>query len=180
MYRPQKVKTYDPTNPEYGLIDMMTSEAFEAVSPEIYYWVMDTETTKASMDALDKVYGEKSSTTKITYKEPRLIHARIDFNPILKELSKLGTTTKEEVEIFVNIATVLEQLNDNTPKSGDILRVSYIGSNPYSADNKSVTFYTVSQVTPVDLYNNRYTNLQISAEQTTMNEVPDKIKKFTY
>lgn len=180
MYRPQKVKTYDPTNPEYGLVDMMVSEAFEAVSPEIYYWSLDTVTTKTSMDALDKVYGEKSSTSKITYKEPKLVHARIDFNPILKELSKLGTTTKEEVEIFVNIASVMEELDNNAPKSGDILRVSYINHDPYSADNKSVTFYTVSQVTPVDLYNNRYTNLQISAEQTTMNEVPDKIKKFIY
>ena len=118
MYRPQKVKTYDPTNPEYGLVDMMVSEAFEAVSPEIYYWSLDTVTTKTSMDALDKVYGEKSSTSKITYKEPKLVHARIDFNPILKELSKLGTVTKEEVEISESgyqwIIHSFEQINENT------------------------------------------------------------------
>ena len=65
MYKPPKdvaLKTYAPTNPEYGLVDLMVSEAFAAVSPEIYYWSFDAETTEQDMDEVDQIYVEKSSS----------------------------------------------------------------------------------------------------------------------
>lgn len=187
MYKPPKdvaLKTYAPTNPEYGLVDLMVSEAFAAVSPEIYYWSFDAETTEQDMDEVDQMYGEKSSGDAVRdFTGPYQIDARIDFNPILKEITRLGMEQKEDIDIFVNIATVYEQLKKRVPKSGDIMRVSYIGRDPndaHPANSKPVTYYSVSVVTPYDLYNNRYTNLQIYAIQTPLNDIPDKIKNCTF
>lgn len=178
MYRPTKVKTYDPSNPEYSLIDLMVSESFESVSPEIFMWSLNTTATTQKMDPLGKLYGETASSSKAVYTGPFQIYAKVDFNPIIKEITRLGTETKEEIEIFSNIASIMQQ-SKVLPKSGDILRVSYI-LNPMQTDSKRVTFYSISNVVPADLYNNKYVNLQISAEQTNLSDIPNEIKNYIY
>jgi hypothetical protein len=65
-------------------------------------------------------------------------------------------------------------LQGRVPKAGDVIRVSWIKTD----STRRFVFYGISNVTPVDPYNARYTNWLIHCEQTNMNEIPNEIKNF--
>lgn len=177
-YRPTKINMFEPRNPEYSLIDMMTSEKFTAYSPEIYWWsfIKDGEDGAAERDELDKVYGEKSSAGKVAYLGPFEVKAALELNPIVAEFTRLGLQQIEEIEAYGNVAALDSYLKGNVPKEGDIFRVSWI----VTETERRFVFYKVANVTPVDPYNFRYINWHIHGEQTTLHEAPDSIKNFAY
>ncbi len=176
-FRPTKITMFEPSNPEYSLVDTMMAEKITAYSPEVYWWsqIRDDETGAATRDELDKVYGEKSSGDGyINYIGPKEVKSILELNPIVAEFTRLGLQQIEEVEIYVNIAAMDYYLDGRPPKSGDILRVSWI----VTETQRRFVFYKVSNVTPVDPYNFRYINWHIHAEQEMLHDAPDSIKQF--
>jgi len=174
MWRPNgKINIFDPTNPEYTLVDAMTAEKFENYSWEIVYWSFNIETTAPTLDALDQTYGEASDVQN-KYDGPFEAYGTIEVNPILQELTKLGHQQIEEINFYCNISAMDNYLQGRIPKQGDIIRVSWIKTD----STRRFVFYGIGNVTPVDPYNARYTNWLMHCEQTNMNEIPEEIKNF--
>lgn len=194
MYRPMSPNMWEPNNPEHSLVDAMTEEVHMLESPEIIYWRLKKEeeidaeneyTNEGSeyeydgyLDELDKEYGEKSSGEgKLLYHKPIVVYGKIDIEPILNELSRMGLTTINQIDFYMNIAHCHERL-ERPPIGGDVFRVTYfIRDNKGDLKNKYI-YYEVSNVNEVDLYNYQYINYQIWAEQTNMMNVEDSVKQF--
>jgi len=185
--RIQNVKIFEPQNPEYQLVDSLTAENFEAFSPKMLIWVLDLTQTEKNRDEIDRVYGENSSIDRTkgigrnVFDGPIEFFGHVEVNEIIQELLRAGLEQLEDVEIFVNISDFAKRLGGLSPKAGDIIRVSYI-LNP-AVENKGIAtfrhiFYEIANITPVDLYNFRYVNFHIHAEQTNMSNVPDAIKFY--
>ena len=191
MYRPMKPKMHDPTNPEHSLVDAMTVEIHSLESPEIVYWSMKTAEeideenailnpdADPYLDELDEVYGEKSSDDgKLMFHEPVVdFYAKVDINPIIQELTRLGLAQIEEIDVYVNIAHAQEKLY-GPPKGGDVLRITFMIRDYNGELKEHLVYFKVSSVDPVDLYNFQYINYQINCEQTNMMDVPDEIKNY--
>lgn len=190
MFRPMTPRMFEPDNPEHTLVDLLTTEMHQLESPEIVYWkvkmpdVVDAETHRVDptatnyLDDLDKVYGEKSSGDGLTkYYQPEQIFGKLDSQPIIQELLKMGLITKTEIDLYVNIAHIQDVLG-RPPMGGDLFRITYLIRNPDGELKGYYVYYEVSTVWPVDLYNYQYINYQINAEQTNMSNVPDEIKNF--
>ena len=60
--RPFKLNLYEPSNPEYMLLESFNQEYTEIVSPRILYWRFDEKTSKSNQDRLDELYGEATQT----------------------------------------------------------------------------------------------------------------------
>lgn len=172
MWRPKHLKVFEPHQPEYSLIDAMTQEVFENYSSEVYYWIFNRVATAEHQDELDVAYGEASRGTAEVYSGPFKVAAALQINPIIQELTKLGAQQIQEVDIYCNIAAMQDYLEGETPKIGDIMRVTWIESD----NSRRYVFYHIANVTPVDIYNYRYTNWWINAEQTLLSNVPDIIR----
>jgi len=175
MFRSGKngIKVFDSQNPEYSLIDSMTSEIFENYSTEIAYWLFGRAETEANLDELDEVYGESSKNKRI-YSGPFDVKGTLTINPIIQELTRLGLEQIEEIDFYCNIAAMDEYLEGEPPKAGDIFRVTWIEKE----NTRRYVFYSVANVTPTDIYNSRYINYLISAEQTTLHNFPAEIKNY--
>lgn len=174
MFRPNNVKVFEPRNPEYALASTIDGDFINAASPMIMYWSIDRAATVASQDDLDHVYGEKSSgDTLHTFKTPNRVYMFVELNPILVELTRLGAEQIEEITAIANVDDFLNR-NHLSPMAGDVFRVSYVVDD----QNYRNVFYTVSSVVPFDIFNMKYLNWHIYAEQTPMAEVPQVIKDF--
>jgi hypothetical protein len=174
MYRPNSAKVFEPRNPEYALASSIDGDFINASSPLVWWWSVDRTATVASQDELDHIYGEKSSGTALhTFKDPNRVYLFLEINPILIELTRLGIEQIEEVTTIANVDDFLNR-NHASPVSGDIFRVSYVVTDQ---EYRNV-FYTVSSVVPFDIFNMKYLNWHIYAEQTPMAEVPQSIKDF--
>jgi hypothetical protein len=174
MFRVNKMKVFEPKNPEYALADAITSEIVEIISPKILWWSLDRTATQATRDELDEVYGEKSSDdSKYVYTGPKEVFCYVEFNPILWELSRLGVEQLEMINIFTNIGDFINR-NGSHPKPGDLLRISYTRSE---TDFRNI-FYEVSVVFPIDLIDFHHMNWQMYVEQTDLNTVEQRIKDF--
>jgi len=173
MFRPKRIKVFEPTNPEYSLIDSMTSEVFENYSPEIAWWSLNRTETEANRDELSEVYGESKPSSKM-FDGPFPVAGAFEINPIIQELTRLGLEQIEEVDFYCNIAAMQEYTEGRDPKGGDVFRVTWLETN----SERRFVFYNVSNVTPVDIYNYRHINWLVNAEQTTLHDVPDEIKEF--
>lgn len=189
MYRPLTPNMFEPNNPEHSLVDAMTEEVHMLESPEIFYWkIKKEEEIEAEpeynnvddpyLDDLDTVYGEKSSGDgKYLFHDPVRVYGKIDIEPILNELSRLGLTTINQIDFYLNIAHCHDRLG-RPPAGGDTFRVTYlIRDNNGDLKNKYI-YYVVSNTNEVDLYNYQYINYQIWAEQTNMMNVPDEVKQY--
>jgi hypothetical protein len=184
MYRPQKLRMYEPTSPEYSLADTMLQERITAYSPEVYYWsfVRDDESIAPDFgskerDELDIVYGEKSSANgKMAYLGPYEVKLALELDPIMAEMTRLGWQQIESVNAFGSVAAMDHYLKQRLPKSGDIFRVSWI----LTETERRFVFYKISNVTPVDPFNFRYLTWAIHAEQTTLHDAPDNIKQYSF
>jgi len=176
MYRPIAAKIYEPDNTEHELVDAMTSELFEKFSHEIKWWNINRTASQANLDNLDQLYGEEGDD-KLIFTGPYNVYGRIEVNPILKELSRLGHLEIREIDFYVNIAAMYNYLEEYTPHEGDIFRITYLGLDPQI--DRKFFFYVVSNIIEVDMYNTRYVNYQIAAEQTILNNVPDIIKNYS-
>ena len=165
MYRPQRFKFFDEENPEYALIDSLTEEMFVVISPKILWWTFKDEETKAAMSELELLYGETMSSKK--FLGPIEVFGHLETDPVITELQRMGIEQIESIKLSVNRNTFANLIGFE-PKAGDIFLVKY------PKDNRQ-TFYTVSTVDPSDLYNMRYTNYIINAEQTNMNDVDQEI-----
>lgn len=184
--RPFSIKTFEPTNPEYALLDSMIEESYEAVSPEIYWWCFKTEELyqpeSEIHDPFDQLYGEISANDQETlerfFMSPKRVYGNVIFNPILNQIAKLtGGQEIREIDLYFNISA-LEYYLGQSPKRGDILRITHLGKNEQV--DREYIWYEVANITPVDQYNLRYTGWEIHCEQTTLHNVPDIIKKFNY
>ena len=177
MFRPQKVKTFDPLSPEYALVDSLTSEMIDAITPYVLWWSLLRNDTQQKRDELDTIYGEASSKDgkHVFVTTPTKVSLRLEINPVIKELTRLGIEQIHAIDIYCNIADFLNK-NNIPPQPGDVFRISYI--NEQGQDIFRNIFYTASVIVPVDLFNLRYINWQIYAEQTPMDVVPDYIKNF--
>jgi len=175
MFRPQKVKTFEPKNPEYLIADSLTAEMIEATSPLILWWSFAQADTISKQDELDHIYGEASTQDgKFVFTlKPSIVHLRTEFNPILKELTRLGVEQIESLTVYANISEFIEE-NGSNPKSGDVFRLSYIEKEQKFRN----IYYTVSVVVPVDLFNLKYLNWQIYCEQTPLDSVPQYIQDY--
>ncbi len=175
MYRrPNNIKVFEPKNPEYALCSSLTSEFIEAQSPYTIWWSVDSTKSEASQDELDKIYGEKSSGDRlIKFKKPNRIYLSLEINPIMVELTRLGVEQIEEITAVINIDDFRNR-NFEDPKPGDVFRISYVVSEQQYRN----VFYTVSTLVPFDIFNTKYINWHLYAEQTPMNEVPDSIKNY--
>jgi hypothetical protein len=172
MFRPSDVKTFSPYNPEYLLASSMDAEMIEYSSPKILWWSFDKTETIADMDELDKIYGESHLGQDI-FKAPKQVNAALEINPIMMELTRLGVEQIEEIILFANQDDFLLQ-NEENPKSGDILRVSYI----VNEDKYRNVFYVVGSVIPVDLFNLKYLNWRILGQQTNMSQASQAIRDY--
>lgn len=177
-----------PENSEHSLVDAMTEEVHMLESPEIIYWKLkkpedleeNFEYTGGSnyLDELDKVYGEKSSGTgKLIHHDPVRIYGKIDIEPIVNELARLGLITKKEIDLYINIAHAHEKLGE-PPKGGDIFRITYMIRDNKGDLKYKFVYYHISNVNEVDVYNYQYINYQIWGEQTNMMDVADIIKQY--
>lgn len=174
MFRPTGAKTFEPKNPEYALASSIDGDLIEAISPLIVYWSFDRDATGASRDELDQVYGEKSSGDALHYfKDPNRVYMFVEINPIIIELTRLGIEQIEEITAVVNVDNFIKH-NNIAPRPGDVFRVSYV----VDAQNYRNVFYTVSSVVPFDVFNMKYLNWHLYAEQTPMQEVDQKIKDY--
>lgn len=170
MYHPKpSVKLYDPKNPEYEVVNLITQEAFENVSPHILYWPLDYYKTNLMRDSVDEVYGEVEK--KEVYLKPFPIVGYVEVSPIIAELSKLGLNTNEEINLFVNIQDIVNRIGD-LPKAGDIFKIHYIQRN---VPDRTL-IYRVSTISETDMYNWSHINIAINAEQINIEQVPANIK----
>jgi len=175
IFRPKNLKVFEPDNPEYTLIDHMTEEVFENYSTEIAYWVLNVTETDSDRDELDEVYGEGGGADQLrAYYGPYEVFGTLTINPIIQELTRLGLEQIEEIDFYCNIAAMENYLEGYIPKAGDIFRTTWIQTN----NERRYIFYNIANVTPVDLYNFRYINYLINAEQTSLHEVPESIKNY--
>ena len=174
MFRPKKIKVFDSQNPEYALVDAINSEIFENYSPEISYWSFNAAATEVNMDELDAIYGEVSRQNVKQYFGPYDPKGTLEINPIIQELTRLGLQQIEEVDLYCNIAAMHDYLDGKDPIAGDIFRITWLETDI----ERRYIFYSVANVTPVDIYNFRYTNWLINAEQTPLHNVPDEIKLY--
>ena len=171
--KPSNVKIFEPTNPELELVASMTAEIFEYVSPKLLIWIFDKEYNNKNMDAIDQLYGEKSSIntqtglTKAKFDGPFEFFARFEANEILALLSRGTDEQKEEIELFVNIMDFTERLHGLAPDSGDIIRLSYIDALNKDTKKREFrhVFYEISEVLPIDLYNYNYVNFAKSSRR---------------
>lgn len=188
MYRPQAPTMFEPNNPEHSLVDMLTEEIHMLESPEIIYWKLkkpeDLEENfeyiggDNYLDELDKEYGEKSSGTgKLLHYDPVRVYGKIDIEPIVNELIRLGLVTKRDIAFYVNIAHIHEKLGC-PPKAGDIFRVTYMIRDNNGDIKYKFVYYHVANVNEVDIYNYQYINYQIWAEPTNMMDVQEIIKQY--
>jgi hypothetical protein len=185
--RPIQPLIYDPNNPEHDLIDVITEEIHQLESPEVYYWSVIKQETAISeeipgaggyLDELDKVYGEKSSGDGVLmFREGKRMYGKLETNPIIQELARMGLSQIEQIDFYVNIALSKEILGE-APKPGDIFSKTALIRNEAGELKKERTFYEVGAVNPVDIYNYQFINYQIEAEQTSLDQIPDSIKKF--
>lgn len=186
MYRPVKPLGFDIDNPEHALVDAMTEEMHELESAEIIYWklkkfseVQDELNATPSggeyLDELDKTYGEKSSgDATLRYEEPQKVSGKMEKNPIIHELSRMGLLTIEEIDFYVNIAHIHSKL-ETAPGDGDVFRVTFMIKDANGDLKDRYVYYKVSNITPVDLFMYQYVNYQIRGEQTNMVDVPSEI-----
>jgi hypothetical protein len=174
MYRPQNIKIFEPTNPEYTLVDIITAEEFEALSPKMLLWCIDRPKSEMSLDSLDLVYGENDKE-EMVYNGPYQIFGKLDFNPIITELKRLGVEQIEDIEIYVNIGDLNRRTDGRNILPGDIIRISYIKES----DQFLHRFYEVSTVTPIDIYNFKYINWHLHLQQARAGILPDSIKNYT-
>ena len=86
----------------------------------------------------------------------------------------MPTKQIEEVELYFGIAAMDLYLKGKKPQSGDVLRISYI----INETERKYTFYDVSNITPVDIFNFHYLNWHVHAQQTQMHDIPDVIKLY--
>jgi hypothetical protein len=104
MYRPYKPLGFDKTNPEHALVDLLVEELHTLEGGEIIYWclkdpkvlneeaLINNETPYT--DELDDIYMEKSSGDgKYLFYEPELLPGKLEINPIINELGRLGLAT---------------------------------------------------------------------------------------
>ena len=171
MFRPQNVKVFEPHNPELSLIDLMEEEVFEATSTEIYWFCMNKSETEDRMDVLDAIYGATNSITKKSFDGPYKVYGLLEINPILQELTRMGLEQKEEIDLIVNQASFYSYLHDKNPQMGDLFRISYLLHN----DERKYTWYKVGSITPIDLFNFKYVNWMIHAEQTALADVSQEV-----
>ena len=175
MFRPHASKVFEPENPEYALIDAVVQESFEKASPEIMWWSLNRELTEPTRDELDQLYGEKSSGDKLVkYAGPFRVYGHLEPSPIIQELTRLGVEQIWQIDLFMNVAAMLEYTRGRPPKPGDVFRATHI----HPGDQREYKFYMVGSVLEVDLFNFKYVNWQVNAEQTTLADVPDEIKLY--
>lgn len=190
MFRPFKPLGFEPLNPELSLIDQFTTEMHKLESAEVIYWsrkptdVVDAERTIADPDAdsylddLDEVYGEKSSDTgKHEFYDPVQVYGKLDINPIIQELTRMGLSQIEEIDFYMNIAHAQDVL-DGPPKMGDVFRITFLIRDKDGENQEHLVYYTVGTINPVDLYNYHYVNYQINAEQTSLQNCPTEIQNY--
>ena len=181
---------FEPTNPEHSLVDALTEEIHKFEGPELVYWVhktpqeIDAATEDATpggdsyLDDLDEVYGEKSSgDAKLEFFEPIMVYGKVDVEPIIQELMRLGLIETEQLDLYVNIAHAHEKL-ERPPNGGDVFRITFLIRDVDGELKEKLVYYKVSNCHPVDLYNYQYVNYQINGEQTNMMDVPDEIKNY--
>jgi hypothetical protein len=188
MFRSIAPRMFDPLNSEHSLVDALTEEMHMSESPEIIYWRLkkpeeidalpENINSESYLDDLDKVYGEKSSKEgKLLYKDPVRIYGKIDIQPIINELQRMGLTTIKQIDLYINIAHAHERLEE-VPKGGDVFRVTYLIRDTDGELKDKYVYYHIANVTEVDLYNYQYINYQLFAEQTNMMDVADEIKQY--
>lgn len=172
--RPFKLNLYEPSNPEYMLLESFNQEYTEIVSPRILYWRFDEKTSKSNQDRLDELYGEATQTN--VYEGPFEVFMLIDRSPVLTEISRLGKNIVEEVQIAVSVLHINEKIG-RLPVSGDIFRVSAIKNE----SKETFTWYEISSVVENDINNHRWMTLMIFAKQTDLSNVTLEMKKkFLY
>lgn len=202
MYKPTKAKIFDPGNADLALADAICAEIHGLESPETYWWKLDSEVLEEDkeiltdaddrnddqasyLDDLDEVYKEKSSKDGnkpyVDY-TPIQVYGKLDTQPIIQEISRLGIVDKTEIDFYMNIADCTERLG-RPPTPGDIFRITYLindQSSPTMGFYAKFVFYTVATVQTVDLFNFQYMNYQVLAEQQNLSDVPDEITTFDF
>jgi len=188
MYRPIKPLGFDRTNPEHALVDLLVEELHTLEGDEIVYWclrnvkivnednIANNETPY--LDELDDVYMEKSSGDgKYLFYNPVYVAGKLEKNPIIQELGRMGLATIEDADLYVNIAHFHAKIGQ-APKGGDIFRITNFVKDENGELKDKFTYYKVSHPTPVDLHNYQYVNYQIYAEQTNMNDIPAEVLTY--
>lgn len=187
MFRPTNVKIFEPTNPEYNLVHSINSELNEAVSPKLMVWMIDLADAAANQDEIDNVYGENSAIDKtknisknIKYDGPYEFFGNVQVNEIIQEMSRLGVEQVEEIDIFVDLMDFTTRMKGSQPKPGDIIRISYIEMEDKATNQTHYrhVFYEIGTILPCDLYNFKYINLHIYAEQASLGNVPKTIINY--
>lgn len=168
--RDSKLDLFQPQNPEYELVNIVTNEAFRIVSPHIIYYPYDSVTTERDQDDYDDIMGEAEEN--YAFFKPVQIYAYVETNPIIDELTRLGLEQIEEINVYANIDEVTQRLSGRAPRAGDFLRISYIERQ--KADR--VVFYKVATIQPVDMYHWRHVNYSINCEQTDLSMLPEDLR----
>lgn len=169
--RPEELKLFEPTNPEYELANSFVEEAIEIVSPLILYFATDLASTLPTMDNVDNILGETKQ--KIKFFAPKKIFADPEINPILAELTAMGLSQIEELNLVVSIPQIISILGAE-PKAGDVFRISYVEQGKPLRD----VFYTIMNVIPANMFNFQYLNYVLHGQQTRMVDVPSDVKNY--
>lgn len=166
------IKMYDPTNHELWLGDELSKEHINVYSPPILWWKM-SESTHTNSDELDKLYGETQSIVYQNIEDPIEVIGYFEISPIIEELGRMGLSEIKDFNLLVNISDIIERLGEE-PKGGDLFAVG----NMTKQNIMDYTFYMVASVVETDFHLWRYVHYLISAQQTNLSNVPEKIKNY--
>jgi hypothetical protein len=85
----------------------------------------------------------------------------------------MGLSEIKDFNLLVNISDIIERLGEE-PKAGDLFAVG----NMTKQNELDYTFYMVASVVETDFHLWRYVHYLVSAQQTNLSNVPEKIKNY--
>jgi len=163
---------WDPLNYEHWLVDQESIDHIKINSPYILYWKVDHDETERHNDELSNLYQE-SDQLVFYNKEPIRVYMYAEISPIIQELSRIGISELNEINLITNITDINEKLG-RSPASGDLISIYF-----FQKDKKaSQRFYTVVSASLSDLHLYRYLHLILNCEQTNLANIPKHIYDY--
>ena len=108
-------------------------------------------------------------------KEPIRVFMYAEISPIIQELSRIGISELNEINLITNLTDINEKLG-RSPSSGDLISIYF-----FKKDKKvSQRFYTIVSASGSDLHLYRYIHLILNCEQTNMANIPSHIYNYQF
>lgn len=163
---------WDPLNYEHWLSDQESIDHIKINSPYILYWKIDQEGTEMHNDELSNLYQE-SDQLVFYNRKPIRVYMYAEISPVIQELSRIGISELNEINLITNITDIEEKLG-RSPISGDLLSIYF-----FEKEKKfSKRFYTIVSSSSSDLHLYRYLHYVVNCEQTNLSNIPKHIYDY--